>query len=222
MDNIKKFIEKQGIKYKNIENYEISFLHPSYTHETKQNNESYERMEFLGDSILGKSVTEYLYLNFPQYDQGDMTLMKHFVVNKEFLAVIGKELKLHELIWLGAGEDKNNLSDSVFEDTFESLVGAIYLDAGNEEVEKFIYKHITSKLSSIDINSVKDPKTKLQELLQSETRQSVTYKTDGRSNEEKIFASKAMFNDSIIGQGQGFSKKEAEKSAAQDAIERMA
>ena len=186
MEKIKDFLERENIKYKKIEMYEIAFLHSSYTHETPWDDESYERIEFLGDSVLGKVVSEFLYINFPTYDQGDMTLMKHYVVNKKFLAEVGKKLGLAELMWLGAGEDRNNLSDSVYEDVFEALVGAIYLDAGADEVKKFIHKNITSKVKEIDIEDVKDPKTKLQELLQSEKRQSVTYDTDKRLDLESM------------------------------------
>lgn len=220
MEKINEFLKEQEIKYKDINNYELPFLHPSYTNETKNNSQSYERIEFLGDSILGKIVAEYLYLNYPEYNQGDMTLMKHHVVNKEFLSKIGRELKLHELIKLGAGEDKLNLSDSVIEDTFESLVAAIYLDAGNIEVEKFLNKHILSKLKDISIDDVKDPKSRLQELCQSEKRQSIVYKTDERPNENKFFSSEAIFGKEVMGRGRGLSKKEAEQNAARDALEK--
>lgn len=218
---VENFLKKEGIKYNDVWNYELPFLHSSYTHETPWDDESYERLEFLGDSILGKIVSEHLYLEYPNYDQGDMTLVKHYVVNKEFLANVGRELELHKVLELGQGEDRNNLSDSVFEDVFEALVGAIYLDAGTDEINKFISKHITSKIPNISLNDVKDPKTRLQELLQSETRKSVTYDTDGRPDENKLFSSRAMFDGQAMGSGKGSSKKEAEKAAAKDAIERM-
>lgn len=222
MEQIKAFLKKENIKYKDLKQYELPFLHTSYTHETPWDDESYERLEFFGDSVLGGVVSKFLYLNFPQYDQGDMTLLKHFVVNKEFLAKVGRKLKLHELLWLGVGEDRYNLSDSVYEDVFEALVGAIYLDAGRKEASKFIHKHITSNLEHITLDDVKDPKTKLQEMLQVEKRMSVTYDTDKKPDEDKLFTSRVIFGESIIGVGKGTSKKDAEKAAAKDAIERQA
>lgn len=225
MNKIKKFLEKEKINYVDLNNYELSFSHSSYTHETREDDESYERLEFLGDSILGNIVAEYLYINFPEYDQGVMTLMKHYVVNKDYLSMVGKKLNLVEPLRLGAAFqdiNKDEISSSIYEDVFEALVGAIFLDAGLEETKLFVHKHITSNLHKISENDVKDSKTKLQELLQSESRGSVIYKTSKFANDNGMFESKILFDDSILGKGSGYSKKEAEKEAARDALERMA
>ncbi len=220
---IKEFLEAQDIKYNDIKHYEIAFVHSSYTNEAPKHDESNERIEFLGDSILGHVVAEFLFKNFREFDQGDMTLMKHHFVNTEYLSKVGKEIHIEKYMKLGGGTQKTGLSDSMFEDAIESLVGAIYLDAGIEETAKFIHKHITSKIIGLTIDDVKDSKTKLQELMQTESRKSVTYDTDKHFNDEdKMFTSRAMFDGTVIGVGRGHSKKEAEKEAAKNALERIA
>ncbi len=156
MEKIKEFLISENISFRELKNYELPFLHSSYTHETPWDDESYERLEFLGDAILGKIVSEFLYKNFPDYSQGNMTLLKHYFVNKNYLSIIGKELKLEQLMWLGAGENRNNLSDSVYEDVFEALIGAIYLDAGESETKKFLKKHILDKIKDIPIDEIKN------------------------------------------------------------------
>ncbi len=224
--DIKEFLDGQGIKYNDISKYELAFVHSSYineAHKGDEDSESNERIEFLGDSILGHIVAEFLYLNFPNYNQGDMTLIKHHFVNTEYLSKIGKEINIDKYMKLGGGTQKSGLSDSMYEDAIESLVGVIYLDAGLEETEKFIHKHITSHIMEITVDDVKDSKTKLQELMQTDSRKSVTYDTDKFFNEEdKMFTSRALFDNNVIGKGRGHSKKEAEKEAAKNALERMA
>ncbi len=222
MANLKEFLDEQGIKFNDIKQYELAFVHSSYINEHTEITESNERVEFLGDSILGHVVAEFLYKNFPEYNQGDMTLLKHHFVNTEYLSSIGKKIEIEKYMLIGGGTVKSGLSDSMYEDAIESLVGVIYLDAGQEEVEKFIYKHITSNIEGISIEDVKDPKTKLQELMQTESRNSVTYSTDKHFNpEDKMFTSRSIFEGTVIGVGRGTSKKEAEKDAARNALERM-
>lgn len=225
MNRIKEFLEKVGIKYNNSKAYETPFLHSSYIHETPWDDQSYDRLEFLGDSLLGFYASEYLFRNFPEYNEGDMTLVKHYLVNKEGLSKVGRRLKLEDLLFLGQGEDRDNLSDSIYEDVMESLIGAIYLDAGHEEAKKFVIEYILKEAQNVTADDVKDSKTKLQELLQGETRKSVTYRTDKGVRDEDskmLFKAQAIFEDMVIGEGTGFSKKEAEKNAAQDAIDRKA
>ncbi len=225
MDRIREFLERVGIKYKDIKKYEEPFLHSSYIHETPWDDVSYDRLEFFGDSILGFYTTEHLFNTFPNYSEGEMTLIKHHVVNKEALSKIGRELEIEKLMFLGQGEDRNNLSDSIFEDVIESLIGAIYLDAGDKEARKFVKDYILKDVEKLTLDDAKDPKSKLQELIQADNRKSVSYETDNGIRQEDgklLFTSKAIFETTTIGEGQGLSKKEAEKVAAKDAIDRMA
>lgn len=225
MNRIEEFIKSLGIRYNDIKTYEAPFLHASYIHETPWDDVSYDRLEFFGDSILSFVVSEYLYNNYPEFEEGEMTLFKVFLVEKAALSKVGKKLNIQNYVFLGQGHDRESLSDSVFEDIIESLIAAIYLDAGFEEAKRFIYEHILIYAEGVDVTELKDPKSRLQELLQAETRKSVKYITDkGVRSEgnELIFTSKATFDDNIIGEGKGKSKKEAEKEAAKDAFDRMA
>jgi len=224
MDELKSFLKKNNINYKDIDYYKKAFTHSSFAHESKNNDKSYERLEFLGDSILGKIVAEHLFLKYPEYDEGDMTLIKHHLVNKTFLAVVGKKLGFEKVMFLGEGEDKDTLSDSIFEDVFESLVAAIYLDCGPKVANDFVYKHICSKSSKVSIIDIKDPKTRLQELLQSVKRKSVTYKIvkEEKINNVNYFEAIVMFDGNKLGSGRGLSKKEAEKEAAENAYKKVA
>lgn len=223
MDNIKNFLESEKIPYNKLDLYKVAFTHSSYSNESKENENSYERLEFLGDSILGKIVSEHLYKEFPEYDEGEMTLVKHRLVNKDFLGDLGKELKFEKIILLGVGEKNNELAFSIYGDLFESLIAAIYLDIGYDEAKKFVDKHITSKSKSISSENAKDPKTTLQELLQGESRGSITYNTSPNSikGSPNKFISQVMFEGEILGKGEGPSKKDAQKEAAKAAIERM-
>ena len=152
-----------------------------------------------------------------------MTLVKHYLVNKDFIGAVGKKLKFEEVILLGVGEKNSDLAFSIYGDLFESLVAAIYLDIGYKYAKEFVDKHITSKAKDIPLDNIKDPKTTLQELLQGESRESISYitkKTPG-TDLQKQFYSEVMFEGNVLGKGTGSSKKEAEKQAARAAKERM-
>ena len=223
MDNIKNFLKKEKIKYKDLELYKIAFTHSSYSNESNRNEESYERLEFLGDSVLGHVVAEHLYKNFNNFKEGDMTLVKHHLVSGGFIGEVAKKLEFEKMILLGAGEKNNELAFSIYGDLFESLVAAIYLDIGYIEAKKFIDKYITSEAKNIPLKTAKDSKTTLQELLQGEGRGTVNYKTyeTTKNKSSKEFHSKVIFEEKVLGEGFGTSKKEAEKQAAKSALERM-
>ena len=222
MEKIKIFLKKENIKYVDINIYKEAFSHSSYANESKKNERSYERLEFLGDSILGEVVAKYLYKNFPEYNEGDMTLVKHRLVNKDFIGEVGKRLGFEKIILLGVGEKNNELAFSIYGDLFESLVASIYLDLGYDAAKEFIDKHITSKAKDIPLENIKDPKTTLQEYLQGESRRTISYiTTEKMDNKVKKFYSNVMFGNDVLGTGIGLSKKEAEKEAAKSALERV-
>ncbi len=225
MKNIEELLNKLEIKYKELRLYEKAFSHSSYVNESKDKTiESYERLEFLGDSILNNIVALYLFNNFEDRDPGELTLTRSYVVKKEFLAKIGRELQFEEYIKVGVGERKTKLSNSIYEDVFESLVAAIYLDAGYEEAKNFIINKICSKIKDIDIDNLKDYKTKLQEFLQNEKGKSVKYqKIDEKNNADgtKTFEAIAMFEENVLGKGTGQSIKKAEQAAAKEALNKV-
>ncbi len=222
---IAKFLEKQEINFKNIKFYITAFTHTSYVHESKIHGvESYERLEFLGDSILGHIISEYIYEEYPEFSQGSLTLLRSALVKKSALSKVGKELHLEKYINIGQGEDKSNLSPSVYEDVFESLTAAIYLDLGYKSARKFVYRIVLHNLEHIYIDDLKDFKTKLQELLQAESGKSAVYKTinQKRINNIMHFKVEVSFNGQVLGAGSGKSKKEAEQAAAHEVYTKMA
>ncbi|RKX66864.1 MAG: ribonuclease III, partial [Tenericutes bacterium] len=202
-----------------------AFTHMSYINESRMfGSESYERYEFLGDSILDKIITTYIFDKFEELDPGELTLLRSHVVNKHYLASISRKLNFQDYILVGNGDQKQTISESVFEDVFEAIIGAIYLDSGEEEATKFVKKQILDKIQYIDFDNLKDHKTKLQELLQSEKRKAVEYKTISQKRGPKgtIFVVNALFEGNVFGRGKGSSKKEAEQHAAKDAYKKLA
>ncbi len=226
MKNTKKLLEELGIKYKNLDFYDKALSHSSYVNESKDRTiESYERLEFLGDSILNNVVALYLFNNFEDREPGDLTLMRSYVVKKDFLGKIGKQLNFGEYIKVGLGERKNNLSKSIYEDVFEALVAATYLDAGYEEAKKFITSKICSEIKNIDFDDLKDYKTKLQEHLQSDKGKTVEYFVKNEINNSdgtKKFEVVVKYEDRTLGAGFGESKKKAEQAAAKEALKKLA
>lgn len=225
LDNIKLFLLKQNIVFKNIEFYIKAFTHTSYVHETKKNDvESYERLEFLGDSVLGKEIAEYLYLNFANLNPGELSLLRSNIVNKTSLSKVGKNFQFEKMIYFGKGELGKIPSDAVYEDVLESFIGAVYLDQGSEFTKKFIINLFGEIINGFDLSDLKDFKTQLQEKLQSERRETVSYKLINKikSNDKIIFQIQAVLDDSIIlGTGQAESKKKAEQIAAKDALSKL-
>ncbi|BDV02239.1 MAG: ribonuclease 3 [Candidatus Hepatoplasma vulgare] len=225
MNKISDFLQKNNIKFKNLKIYEEAFSHMSYINEIKKpEKKSYERLEFLGDSILSQIVAIYVFNNFSDLDQGELTLLRSYVVKKEFLSKVGKEINLQDYINIGNGERNNIITDSVIEDVFESLIAAIYLDSGYEETYKFLNKNILVKIKNIDIDDLKDYKTKLQEFLQNESEKSIEYNIVSKkkltSNNELEFFVEVSSNGIVFGRGKGKSKKEAAQNAAKDAYQK--
>ncbi len=222
---IELFLLKKNIQYKNIALYRKAFTHTSYVHETNDDSiDSYERLEFLGDAILGKTIAVYLYENYSDLEPGDLSLMRSNIVCKSSLAKLGKRFELEKLAFFGRGEINKTPSDSIYEDMVESLIGAIYLDLGEEVTKKFIIKLFKPIIIAIDLNALKDFKTQLQEELQSEKRKTVKYRTIDKNNDknEKMFFSQVLLDNLVLGEGFSTSKKKAEQKAAQNALEKKA
>ncbi|AHK22583.1 Ribonuclease 3 [Candidatus Hepatoplasma crinochetorum Av] len=216
------FLLKNGIKFKNINYYHIAFTHMSFSHESKDNAESYERLEFLGDSILGYIVGEYIFKNFKNLPPGEMTLIRSKHVDKTNLSKIGKKLQFEKYIYRGLGEQKNQPSDSVYEDVFESLIAAIYLDIGLKATKKFVTKNILIDLKKNlkEKSTFKDYKTRLQENLQADGGNTAFYQVikQKREGNKNIFTVAVFHDNNKLGEGIGNSKKEAEQKAAKNAI----
>ncbi len=211
-----------GVEPVHIELYLLAIKHISTSKEVvkgiKENN---ERLEFLGDSILGMVVAEYLFKKFPYKDEGFLTEIRARIVNGESLSVLAKKTGIDKLV-----EFENNKNPvafkSVYGDALEALVGAIYLDHGIKVVKLFIIKRLIDQ--HIDINTIIENnnnfKSKLIEWAHKENKE-VRFKITGESGKgnHKQFTAQAIINDEYISEGAGLSKKKAEQDAAMKACD---
>ncbi len=211
-------------KFRNKKLLEQAFVHRSFLNETKEKLSSNERMEFLGDSIISFVVSDYLYKKYPQFNEGILTNIRSLLVNTKSLAQVAKELNFGSYLKLSKGEEdsKGRQNQSLLADCFESFVGALYLDQGIEKVSEFLNSSLIVKVEDITRNkSFKDPKSLLQEYVQSRKQSSPMYKVlqeSGPAHARK-FTIGVYVDNKIIGEGLGKSKREAEENAAQKALD---
>lgn len=222
---LKKTTDKIGIKFKNPEYLELALTHRSYVHEKKWALEkSNERLEFLGDAVLGLCVAELLIKSFPEEPEGTLSKRRAALVNQKQLAKLAEEIELGEALKLGKGEEKTGgrQKKSLLCDAYEAVIGAIYLDQGMASVHRYIEKVFTPLIpGSKDVKSSQDYKTRLQEFFQSEHRRSPRYVVIKESGPDhsKVFEVQIEFNQEKIAKGKGSSKREAEQAAAKRAFE---
>ena len=187
--------------------------------------ESNERLEFLGDAVLELVVTEYLYLNYPN-PEGDLTNWRSALVKGETLAKIAGELDLGEYLYLSHGEENSGgrSKDYLLANTFESIIGVVYLELGYDKAKEFIAKFLLVHLEGIlKEGSHIDAKSKFQEIAQEKTGFTPAYQLlhDEGPDHDKIFTMGAYVEDRIVGKGKGNSKQAAEQKAAEDALKRL-
>ncbi len=229
-DSLKRF--DIDLNDKNFVLYKAAFTHNSYANENNLDY-SYQRLEFLGDSILSKEISLYLFSTYPNKDEGEITHLRSIMVRKDTLADIAKFLKLNSLIFLGKGEIKTKgyNKDSLLADILESFIAAIYLDKGAIFLSNFIEKYLIKYI--IDCNyfhKVIDYKTQLQEQLQINSRIKIQYNVvkEERETKKEKFNNKILYNVIVVvdkipyGKGYGYSIKEAEQYAAQSALRKLA
>jgi ribonuclease-3 len=204
-----------------------ALTHSSYANEAKaQGVVCNERLEFLGDAVLGFVVGSYLYKKFPDLPEGKLTKLRAGVVCEQMLAKKAKALGFHKYLRLGKGEELTGGRErvSILEDAFESVIGALYLDGGVEAASSFILSQLKSEIDNINGSaSVLDNKTRLQEVLQKSSQAPIEYVVVGESGpaHNKLFRVEVRHLGTILGRGQGKSKKEAEQHAAQVALEKL-
>ncbi len=211
----------------NHKNYLIeAFTHRSYLNENKElTSQHNERLEFLGDSVLGMLVSEFLFKEFPEAKEGEMSSLRSQLVDASFCTECVNHLQVEPYLLLGKGEMMNSGRgrDSILADLFEALLAAIYLDMGFEKVKNFFF----SKFSFILINLIKQPqqnwKALLQDYYQKKLRKQPIYKllSEEGPHHQKIFFIAVMLDDVLLGNGQGNSKKQAEQEAAKEAYKKI-
>ena len=214
-----------GHAFENKDLLITALTHSSYANENKAKSvQCNERLEFLGDAVLGVIVAEYLYSKFPDLPEGRMTRLRSELVCERNLSHVAVELNLGENLLLGKGEERSGggRRPSILADAVEAVIAAVYLDGGKQEAEKFVYKFILSGFEAGD-KYERDYKTELQELIQRKAGQVLTYKLTSESgpDHEKVFTVDALLNGQIISSGRGHSKKDAEQAAARSALEEL-
>ncbi|MBP9719300.1 MAG: ribonuclease III [Candidatus Levybacteria bacterium] len=205
--------------FHNQELFVQAFTHRSYLNEAKQEVQSNERLEFLGDSILSFVVSSYLYLTFPQFNEGKLTNLRALLVNTKSLAIVAQKLNFGDYLRLSKGEEesKGRQNQSLLADCYEAFLGALYLDQGIEAVRQFITDSLLPNVEElIKRDAFKDPKSMLQEYVQSKKQNSPLYKVlqEEGPPHAKTFTVGVYANDKLLGEGQGKSKQEAEVNAA--------
>jgi len=205
--------------------YVLAFTHPSFNGMAGTRHQDYERLEFLGDSLMG-FVTSYLcYQYHPDMGQGDLSILKAQFIRTNSEADYCKKLGLDSFIKVGPSFQKNvEDSPNVLEDVFESFIGALILDQGEEFAFQFLKKLLEEDIKAAEIHSEINPKSVLQEAMQADKKESVTYKilSETGPSHAKSFVAAVYFEDEELGRGTGKNKKAAETEAARMALEKLA
>lgn len=204
-----------------------AFYHRSYLNEDRTIKKSNERLEFLGDSVLSLLTSHFLYETYPGDPEGTLTNIRSSLVKTKSLCDVAKGLGLGELLFLSKGEEESGgrNNQSLLADTFEALLGAIFLDQGLDVAKKFLEVHLFVRVTEIVKNkSYIDFKSSLQEIIQEQTRISPVYrvtKSEGPDHAKTFWVDVVAGGDKILGSGVGKSKQEAESDAAKNALEKM-
>lgn len=213
-------------KFKNSKLLEQAFTHRSYLNEAKGLKSSNETLEFLGDSILSFVVSVYLYNNFPELKEGDLTNIRSNLVNTKTLAKLAKNCEFGKLLKLSKGEKESNGDEnqSLLADSFEAFIGALFLDQGIDTVKDFILENLKPEIELLHFKkSLKDSKSLLQEKSQSKKLGTPAYKVINEEGfpHDKIFTVAVLIKNVEKGIGKGRSKQEAEEKAAEEALEKQ-
>ena len=214
-----------GYHFQNISLLQNALTHSSYANERWHNSLlSNERLEFLGDSILGMLVAEYLFRSFPNRPEGELTRMRADMVCEKTLAAVANSIHLGDHLLLGHGEEQGGgrSRDSILADAMESVIAACFLDGGMEAALQIIRRFILVEVPVTRLHNA-DYKTQLQELVQQKRNQVLSYSLARESgpDHDKQFEVEVCINGSVVGTGRGSSKKRAEQDAARAAIARL-
>lgn len=205
------------VKFQNLKLLEEALTHKSYAIEHGQTLCN-ERLEFLGDSVISSVVANFLFQKFPNVDEGKLSKMKSQIVSRASLCGWAQEMKLGQYLFLSQGEEATGgrTRDSLLGNTYEALVGALFLDQGYDAAQKFIMRHLSKKKRIIE----NDFKSRLQEIVQKKFKTPPSYFVVGEigPDHDKKFTLEVRINKKVLGTGEGRSKKEAEQFAAKEAL----
>ena len=223
---LEEFSKMIGIKFSRLETLNIALTHKSYAREFEPRLKYSERLEFLGDAVLGLATATYLFEHFRNLTEGELTKMRSSVVRQSTLTRLAREMGLGELLLLGPTEELYGRErETNLEDAFEAVIGAIYLECGWEVARDYVLQHLASEFERVKVTGIpKDYKSKLQEVIQRQgTLQKLTYADLNSSGPPhmRTFESAALIDGEIYGRGVGRSKKLAEQEAAKVALQKL-
>lgn len=226
MKDFTELFKKLHIVPKNNSFYELALTHSSFNADAKTKHHDYERLEYIGDAVLGFVTADLIFELHPEMDQGMMSKLRSYLVQSKSLAHYARRVELYDYIIAGHSIDRDMIekSDKILEDVFEALIGAVYLDLGIKKAYSYIKYFVYNDIKNPDIDELTDFKTRLQEEMQSEYRDSVTYrliKEEGPAH-DRLFVSEVLFNGTVLATGKGKSKKSSEQDAAKNALRKKA
>ncbi len=219
--------EKIGYTFKDIGILRTAMTHSSYANESRDKRiECNERIEFLGDSVLSLITSDYIYLQYRQTPEGELTKIRASVVCEQALFEVANLLGLSDHILLGKGEEAGGGRNrpSILADAMEALIGALYLDGGFEVAQKFVLTYLKPKIAlAAKGKTFRDYKTMLQEIVQKSKEEVLSYRLVSESGPDhnKHFEVEVLLNSNVFAKGEGRSKKEAEQMAARSALKLM-
>jgi ribonuclease-3 len=224
MKDLTLLMQRMGYTFKNETLLTNALTHSSYAHEHHRNEKDNERLEFLGDAVLGFVCAEYLF-SLLSSQEGELTEVRASVVCEKALASYANELELGEFLLLGHGEQATGGKNrpSILSDAFEAVLAAVYLDGGMEAAKAFVMPYLEKEVASQRRRRFKDYKTLLQEIVQQNPGERLSYALVKESgpDHQKRFTVEVHLNSNVVGTGVGRSKKEAEQQAAREALKWM-
>lgn len=221
MQNQQELENRIGYYFQNKKLLRQAMIHSSYANENRMGHaDCNERLEFLGDAVLELVSSEFLYSNYPEKSEGELTRLRASLVCESSLAYCARETGLPDFILLGRGEmlSGGRHRDSIVSDATEALIGAIYLDGGIKKAREFILSYVLNDIENRQL--FVDAKTILQELLQSKNSSPIVYTVlneDGPAH-DKVFSVRVEMDGEVLGTGEGHNKKAAEQAAAYEAV----
>ncbi len=226
MKEINSLLQELNLNVNDASLFEVAFTHPSFNGEVKTTHHDYERLEFIGDSVINFIVADLIYHHYPLKQEGNMSKMRARLVCTESLSKHASSLHFEQYVILGSGLKitEGTAGKKILENVFEAFAGALYLDQGFQVVHDFIAKFFIDEVKNFDEDLITDYKTSLQEEMQTDKRGTVHYEvveTSGPAH-APTFVVEVYFNDICLGRGVGSSKKEAEQQAAKDALKKKA
>ena len=224
MRNIEELLSTIGISPRDLNLFQMALTHPSYNADANTKHSDYERFEYMGDAVLDYVAADLIFRSYPDMEPGNMSKLRSFLVKSRTLSNYARKINLAEYIKLGhsVSESQVKNSDKILEDCFEALIGAIYLDQGIDIAFNFIKGVLYDDIMTFGHQDLTDYKSKLQEEMQSEYRESVHYVTISETGpaHDRTYVVNVLFNDIVLASGTGKSKKAAEEDAAKNALKK--